>query len=172
MVVKHRAYLLLGSNISPRNDYLNSAKELIEREIGDIQASSSVYESEPWGFEAEQCFLNEVLAVDTVLNAGELLNESQKIEKRLGRMRKSNEGYSSRTLDIDILFFDDAVLLLPGLTIPHVQIQNRRFTLMPLVEIAPDFKHPLLDKSCRQLLKECKDCGKVWKIQSSQFHEI
>ena len=172
MAVKHRAYLLLGSNISPRNDYLNSAKELIEIEIGDIQASSSVYESEPWGFEAEHYFLNEVLAVDTVLNARDLLDESQEIEKRLGRMRKSDTSYSSRTIDIDILFFDDAVLSLPGLTIPHIQIQNRRFTLLPLVEIAPDFKHPVLGKSCRQLLKDCKDCGKVWKVQSSKFHEV
>lgn len=172
MAVKHRAYLLLGSNISPRNDYLNSAKELIEIEIGDIQVSSSVYESEPWGFEAEHYFLNEVLAVDTVLNARDLLNVSQKIEKRLGRTRKSDTGYASRTIDIDILFFDDAVLSLSGLTIPHVQIQNRRFTLLPLVEIAPDFKHPALDKSCRQLLKECRDCGKVRKVQSTQFHEV
>ena len=172
MAVKHRAYLLLGSNISPRNDYLNSAKELIEREIGAIHTCSSVYESEPWGFEAEHCFLNEVLAVDTVLSAAELLNVSQRIEKRLGRRRKSDKGYSSRTMDIDILFYDDAVLSLPGLTIPHVQIQKRRFTLLPLVEIAPDFMHPVLGKSCSQLLKECKDCGKVWKVQSTQFHEV
>ena len=172
MAVKHRAYLLLGSNISPRNEYLNSAKELIQREIGVIQTCSSIYESEPWGFEAENCFLNEVLIVDTDLSARALLDESQRIEKRLGRIRKSDSGYASRTMDIDILFFDDAVLSRPGLTIPHVQIQNRRFTLLPLVEIAPDFKHPALDKSCRQLLKECKDCGKVRKVQRTQLHEV
>jgi len=172
MAEKHRAYLLLGSNISPRKYYLNSSKELIQNEIGNIQESSSVYESEPWGFEAEQCFLNEVLVVDTVLNPGDLLIASQKIEKRLGRIRKPGAGYASRTMDIDILFFDDAVLLLPGLIIPHVQIQNRRFTLLPLVEIAPDFIHPVLGKSCRQLLKECQDNGKVRKVQSTQFHEV
>jgi len=172
MAVKHRAYLLLGSNISPRNDFLNSAKKLIEREIGAVEVCSSIYESEPWGFEAESSFLNEVLTVDTILSASDLLNEIQKIEKRLGRIRKSDVRYTSRTIDIDILFFDDAVISIPGLTIPHAQIPKRRFTLMPLAEIAPDLKHPVLHKSCRQLLEECKDCGKVWKVLSTQFHEV
>ena len=172
MAVKHGAYLLLGSNISPRIDYLTSAKELIEGEIGTIQACSSIYESDPWGFESEHCFLNQVLLVDTFLSPGDLLNASQKIEKLLGRVRKSEGGYTSRTIDIDILFFDESVVSLPDLTIPHKQIQNRRFTLLPLVEIVPDLRHPLSKKTCRQLLEECKDYGKVWMVQSKQLHEV
>lgn len=172
MAVKHEVYLLLGSNIPSRIDYLNSAKDLVQKEIGEISSCSSVYESEPWGFEAENKFLNEVLLVVTDLTAMELLKTSQNIEKLLGRVRKSEEGYTSRTIDIDILFFDNVVLSLPGLKIPHLQIQNRKFTLMPLVEIAPGLKHPLLGKSCRTLLEECKDAGKVWKFQSKQLHEV
>lgn len=172
MAVKHEVYLLLGSNIPSRIDYLNSAKELIEKEIGKISFCSSVYESEPWGFEAENKFLNEVLLVTTDMSALKLLETSQNIEKLLGRVRKSKEAYTSRTIDIDILFFDDVVLSLPGLKIPHEQIQNRKFTLIPLVEIAPGLKHPLLGKDCRTLLEECKDPGKVWKLQSKKFHEV
>lgn len=172
MAIKHEVYLLLGGNISPRVDYLNSAKDLIESEIGSIRTYSAIYESEPWGFEANIPFLNQVLLVDTFLNAQDLLTKSQEIEKLLGRVQKSKGYYMSRTIDIDILFFDEAVLSIPGLKIPHEQIQNRRFTLIPLVEIAPGLRHPILKKDCRQLLEECKDPGKVWKLQSAQLHEV
>lgn len=172
MTVKHEVYLLLGSNISSRIDYLNSAKELIEKEVGETQTGSSVYESEPWGFKTEKMFLNQVLHLETLLSADDLLKKTQQIEKQLGRGKKSENIYVSRTIDIDILFFDEAVISLPGLKIPHEQIQNRRFALVPLVEIAPDLKHPVLQKSCKQLLEMCKDSGKVWKLQSTQLHEV
>lgn len=172
MTVKHDVYLLLGSNISSRIGYLNSAKKLIDKEIGEILTCSSVYESEPWGFKTEKMFLNQVLFVETSLGAEDLLKKSQQIEKQLGRTKKSEGVYISRTIDIDILFFDEEVLSLPGLKIPHEQIQNRRFTLMPLVEIAPGLKHPVLKSSCQQLLDLCKDSGKVWKLQSTQLNEV
>ncbi len=172
MTVKHEVYLLLGSNISSRIDYLNSAKKLIEKEVGEIRTCSSIYESEPWGFKTEKMFLNQVLHLETSLSAEDLLKKSQQIEKQLGRTKKTDGVYMSRTIDIDILFFDEAVLSLPGLKIPHEQIQNRQFTLMPLVEIAPDLKHPVLKKSCKQLLAMCKDSGRVWKLQSTQLNEV
>jgi 2-amino-4-hydroxy-6-hydroxymethyldihydropteridine diphosphokinase len=172
MTAKHEVYLLLGSNISSRIGYLNSAKELIEKEVGKISNRSSIYESEPWGFEAEKMFLNQVVFVETSLSALDLLKKTQQIEKKLGRIRKSVVSYTSRTIDIDILFFDEAVFSLPELKIPHEQMQNRRFTLMPLVEIAAEKKHPVLHESCHQLLDECRDFGRVWKFQSTQLHEV
>lgn len=172
MAEKHKAYLLLGGNIPSRIDYLNLAKELIEREIGVILDCSSIYESDPWGFEAENSFLNQVVVVETGLNAMDLLEKSQQIEIRLGRTHKSLGGYASRTIDIDILFFDEIVLSIPSLNIPHVQIQNRKFTLMPLAEIAPDLKHPVMGKSCHELLMECRDNGKVRMFQTQQLHEV
>lgn len=148
-------------------NYLNSAKKLITSEIGRVRSSSAVYESEPWGFVTDTLFLNQVLLVNTSLDAQDLLTKLQEIEKKLGRTRKSAGSYTSRTIDIDILFFDEAILSLPKLKIPHEQIQNRRFTLVPLAEIAPGLQHPVLKKSCLRLLKECKDSGKVWKLQSN-----
>lgn len=172
MAIKHDVYLLLGSNIASRIDYLNTAKRLIGEELGYIQTTSSIYESESWGFEADMAFLNQVVLLRTNLEASALLRETQQIEKQLGRIKKVEGVYSSRTIDIDILFYDQIVLSIPGLEIPHKQIQNRRFTLLPLVEIAAELQHPALQKSCSQLLEECGDAGKVWKPKSAQLHEV
>ncbi len=171
MTIKHKVYLLLGSNIPSRSGFLDSARKHIGEEIGAITICSSIYESEPWGFEAEQMFLNQVVQVSTTLSVLDLLKKTQQIESHHGRKRKSAGSYASRTLDIDILFFDETQYDLPTLKVPHEQIQNRRFTLVPLVEIAPELKHPVFGKTCRQLLEECKDQGKVWKFQSQQIHE-
>jgi len=172
MVKKHTVFLLPGSNIRPRTIYLKKAAELINSSVGLITMASSLYESEPWGFDAPVPFLNQVLCVETTMEPMKVLEKTQAIERKLGRATKSNGMYVSRTLDIDILFFDDRVIDLPELTIPHAQISNRRFTLMPLAEITPQKEHPVLKKTCSQLLDTCLDNGKVWKFKEAHAHAL
>lgn len=154
-------YLLLGSNLGNRLQLLQQATDSISRQIGKIEKTSAVYESEAWGFECPQNFLNQVVAVSTPLTAVEVLAAIQQIEKEAGRIRTGN-GYQARTLDIDILFYHNQVINLPELTIPHPQLHLRKFTLEPLCEIAPDMIHPVLKRTMRELLHECPDKGKVW----------
>ncbi len=146
---------------------------MIGASVGEITQRSSLYASEPWGFKAPVHFLNRVLRVETSLEPQEILNKTQKIEKSLGRTEKSTNGrYASRTLDIDILYFNFSIIRLPGLIIPHPRLHDRRFTLLPLAEIAPEWIHPLLKRNSRQLLAECKDKGKVWKFKETPSHAV
>ncbi len=172
MAKKHTIFLLLGSNIHPRTIYLKRAIELIGNSLGEIISVSSLYESEPWGFEAAIAFLNRVVCVETSFDSLEILKRTQEIERLLGRTAKTNGVYVSRTLDIDLLFFDDKIINLPELTVPHAQIVNRRFTLMPLAEVGPAKIHPVLKKTCRQLLDDCTDSSKVWKIKEVPAHAL
>ncbi|UBM62036.1 2-amino-4-hydroxy-6-hydroxymethyldihydropteridine diphosphokinase [Candidatus Sulfidibacterium hydrothermale] len=173
MTNKHTVYLLLGSNIPSRTGYLTGGIRQIRQHIGKIREVSAVYESEPWGFDASVFFLNQVVCVETGLAPEKLLEKTQEIERLLGRKEKSKgEKYSSRTLDLDILFYDDAVIDKPDLTVPHPRMAERKFTLVPLAEIAPDKMHPVLNKSCAHLLTECADQGKVWKFEEKQIHAI
>ncbi len=168
MSKKHTVFLLLGSNIHPRTDFLQKAIRFINNLLGDITSVSSLYESEPWGFDAPVAFLNQVVCVESTLGPLAILKKTQEIERKLGRTAKTNGEYASRTMDIDLLFFDDEIVRLPELTIPHAQIANRRFTLLPLVEVAPDMVHPVSGKTCRCLLEECPDEGKVWRIKKEK----
>ena len=128
MAKKHSLFLLLGSNIPPRKAYLDKAILLISKALGDVLQQSSVYESAPWGFEAPVAFLNQAIHVETTWEPMAILRKTQEIERQLGRLAKSNKtGYTSRTMDIDLLFFDEAVIRLPELVVPHAQIANRRF---------------------------------------------
>jgi len=171
MAKKHQVLLLLGSNIPFRSVYLQEAKLLIENEIGSIIKQSSIYESEPWGFFSEGLFLNQVLIIQSGLPAMELLNKSQKIEKQLGRIDKTDGVYSSRTIDIDILYFDQEIINEPQLKIPHPYMHERRFTLVPLVEVVPRWIHPLFKKSSRQLLDECPDRAEVWEFINEKIND-
>lgn len=153
-------YLILGGNLGDRYKYLQEARALIEQSIGPLVTCSSFYETEPWGFAHDNSFLNQAIEVETRLNPFEILNEIKVIETSLGRSR-GNERYSARTIDIDILFFGDAVIDAPELTIPHPEMAGRRFVLDPMCEIAPDLLHPLLQKTMQQLLAECQDACKV-----------
>jgi 2-amino-4-hydroxy-6-hydroxymethyldihydropteridine diphosphokinase len=150
-------YILQGSNEGNSQEFLNLSRIEIERKIGKIVQQSSIYESEPWGFEARQWFLNRVLIVESNSAPLDILNKLLAIELEFGRIRANDGKYHSRTLDLDILFINNEVLNLPELIIPHPQIQNRRFTLLPLVEIAPNFIHPILHKSISELLLLCDD---------------
>jgi 2-amino-4-hydroxy-6-hydroxymethyldihydropteridine diphosphokinase len=149
-------FLGLGSDTGNRIRYISEAERMIGATIGKIICSSSVYETEPWGFESERKFFNRVLEVETDLDPSGLLGSVLKIESDLGRIR-SGKGYSSRTIDIDILFFGDEIINEGSLVIPHPLLHERRFVLVPLNEIAPGLVHPVFEKRISILLKECKD---------------
>ena len=162
--ISHRVFLCIGGNIDNRQHYLQSTLELITNRIGTIVALSDVYESEAWGFEHTTPFLNQVVAVDTELSPLNLLAACQSIETQLGRVRNPlSDTYTARTVDVDILFYDDIVCNYPNLTIPHPFIQKRRFVLEPLAQIAPKLNHPVLNKSVQSLKEECDDKTKVWR---------
>ena len=135
---------------------LKSALRALAKNAGTIKAASGVYESPSWGFESNP-FLNACIALDTQWSPDELLQKCIDIEKSQGRERSLEPGYQARTLDIDILFYDDLVLEKDTLKIPHPQLQTRRFVLLPLADIAPGKLHPVLNKSVTDLLHECTD---------------
>ncbi|RDC64851.1 2-amino-4-hydroxy-6-hydroxymethyldihydropteridine diphosphokinase [Adhaeribacter pallidiroseus] len=148
-------YLLLGSNLGNRLDLLKQARDLIAGRLGAISQLSGIYETAAWGLENQQAFLNQVLAVETTLMPEELLRQINNLEAELGRVRL--ERWGARVIDIDILYYDQLVLQTQRLTVPHPELQNRRFTLVPLVQIVPDFVHPALQQSNLQLLEQCPD---------------
>ena len=153
-------FLLLGSNIEPRYNYIKKAEEKIAKDIGKILQSSNIYESEAIGFKADTSFLNKVIFIETKFTALNILNNIHIIENRLGRVRNSL-GYTSRTLDIDILYFNDDIINSGLLTVPHPRLHERRFTLLPLKEIAPDFTNPALKITNKKLFEICSDNSDV-----------
>ena len=138
------------------------ATQLIAQKIGKVENRSSVYETLPWGVEDQPIFYNLVLQQSTSFAPDELLATTQSIEQMMGR--KKHRHWGERLIDIDILYLDDLVYETEHLNIPHIQIPNRRFTLIPLVEIAPDLKHPVLTLSQTQLLDQCTDQLEVKKV--------
>ncbi len=153
-------YLLLGSNLSDRARMLELARRGIEKHLGKIIKASSIYETEPWGFNSDNNFLNQVLSVSTLFTPQELLKIILNLEKVLGRKRNDTQ-YTSRTIDIDILFYNDQIINGKDLTIPHPRIQERMFTLVPLKEMDENLVHPSCHKTIAQLFRECKDEIKV-----------
>jgi 2-amino-4-hydroxy-6-hydroxymethyldihydropteridine diphosphokinase len=151
----------LGSNMGDRLSYLLYALKELDTEAGRVTAKSSVWETEPWGFEAEEHFLNMVIEFTTALDPDALLDVIKSIEARLGRTRTKGPGYRSRVIDIDILLWGDRVISGPGLKIPHPRIAERRFVLVPLCEIAPYNIHPVRGRSLIELLGECDDRSEV-----------
>lgn len=161
-----KVYLVIGGNEGDRERNITSTCELVSERIGKIVSSSSIYESEPWGFSCEHNFLNQALCVETSLNPAALLMEISYIEDKLGRVRKTGEtGYQSRTADVDIIFYDHALMVTPDLVIPHRHMQDRSFVLKPLCEIAPDYVHPILSVTVKELCNLCTDKSKVWKFE-------
>ncbi|MDR1340802.1 MAG: 2-amino-4-hydroxy-6-hydroxymethyldihydropteridine diphosphokinase [Prevotellaceae bacterium] len=161
--MKTAVYLLAGSNLGDRKSYLDTARQSLCELAGELLMESSVYESEPWGFVSENAFLNQVLLYETELTPDELLQTIKAVETKNGRIHAKN-GYSSRTLDIDILFYGNLILASADLTLPHPVLHKRRFTLLPLAEIAPDLLHPVFKLNIKQLLERCEDLGKVNKM--------
>ena len=155
--------LSLGSNIGDRLNYLNLSKTAIYNLIGPIQFSSNIYETEPWGIDNQDSYLNQVISVLTILTPNELLENIHQIEKYFRRIREIQ--YGPRTIDIDILYYGKRSINNENLIIPHPHIQKRRFILVPLSEILPQMHHPLLKKTNQKLLDDVKDDGKVTKWQ-------
>jgi 2-amino-4-hydroxy-6-hydroxymethyldihydropteridine diphosphokinase len=151
-----KVFLGIGTNLGDRETNLKNAIEKIAENIGPILKSSSVYETDPWGFTSDNLFFNMVVEVKTRLTPAGVLGAILQIEVLLGRTR-SEKKYSSRVIDIDILLYENYVIDEVSLRIPHPLIHERKFVLVPLCEIAPEFIHPVLGKSIRVLLEECTD---------------
>lgn len=161
-----KLYILLGGNLGDKQKVLSEARIRLNKLLGKITAQSTVYETEPWGFESADLFWNQVLEISTSLSPKEVLRQTQQIELQMGRIRKESQ-YDSRIIDIDILFFGDKVIESENLIVPHPRIQERKFALVPLNEIAPGLMHPVIQKSIGQLLDECKDQLRVSPIPNS-----
>ncbi len=160
----NKVFLGLGTNLGNREDNLMKALARIKETIGPVTESSSLYETEPWGFESEEQFINMVVRIDTGLNPGDLLQEILNVEFFLGRKR-SEKQYTSRVIDIDILLYGEKIVNEQQLKIPHPRMHERRFVLEPMCEIAGEEIHPVFGKSFARLLDECKDESKIEKIK-------
>lgn len=152
-----RVMIGLGSNLGDRYAALARAVALISGEAGTIRARSSVWESEPWGFEADEQFLNMVVELETVMQPQQLIQLFRSVEGRMGRKRHGRGRYESRIIDIDILLWEDCIISVPGLEVPHPKIADRRFVLEPLNEIAPGLVHPVTGMTVREMLAACDD---------------
>ena len=155
-------YLLLGSNIGNSKASLAKALSQIEKQIGPVIRRSGLYSTAAWGNIKQPDFLNQVIIVETELHAAEIMQTILDIEKKMGRIRTVKN--APRVIDIDILFFNKEIIDLPDLTVPHPQIQNRRFVLVPLNQLSPNMKHPGLNKTVHQLLMHCPDKLNVKKF--------
>ena len=150
-----KIHLLTGGNIGDRFDKLLKAKRLIHQNIGHVCQASSLYETEAWGKVDQEPYLNQALEVSTLLSPQEVLAEIFRIEKTLGRLRACK--WEARSIDIDILFFEDEIIATDELKIPHPLLHRRHFVLIPMLEIAPYKIHPLLQKSIEELYCESRD---------------
>lgn len=157
----NKVYLLIGGNMGDRLANLQATSAAIEILCGAIVQKSSIYETEAWGFKDQPTFLNQALLIETQKNAVDLLTVLLSIELSLGRTRSIHLG--PRTVDIDIIYFNDAIINDNHLVIPHASMAERNFVLTPLTEIAPLFLHPIFKKTNSQLLMDCSDLATVYK---------
>ncbi|MGB4843263.1 MAG: 2-amino-4-hydroxy-6-hydroxymethyldihydropteridine diphosphokinase [Ferruginibacter sp.] len=158
----NKLYLLLGSNMGNSKSQLTKAILNIEKLIGCLTRQSSIYCTAAWGNLKQPDFLNQVIIVETTLSAQQTMQTILFIEKKMGRIRTGKN--APRIIDIDILFFNKEIIELPQLSVPHPQIQNRRFVLIPLNQLSPNLKHPVLKKTIHQLLIHCPDRLNVKKF--------
>ncbi len=156
-------YLSLGSNLGNKLQNLEAAQKLIGIQLGSIGSVSQVYESNSWGYFSENTFYNCCLSVTTTMDPGSLMEGIWSIERILGRVREGR-GYADRLIDIDLLLYGNEVVDDPGLNVPHPKMEERRFVLEPLVEIAADMVHPLNGLTIREMLEKCQDPGKIMPV--------
>lgn len=157
------AYLLTGSNLGNRKDFLQEACDLLSQRAGKCMSTSSFYETTPWGKTDQPSFLNQAIQLETNLSPEDLLKALLKIELDLGRIR--TEKYGPRTIDIDILLYGNEIIEQPQLQIPHPQLANRRFALLPLLELNPQLVHPVTGVSIKGMLDQCPDEGLVHQLK-------
>ena len=160
-------YLGLGSNMGDRMGQLRKATEMISKTIGKVAKKSHFYETQPWGNTEQDTFLNQVLMVNTTLDPRDILKEITSIEREMGRSRKDSEKWGPRPIDIDILLYGKRVVRDKGLEIPHPELHKRAFVLVPLMEIAPDYEHPVLKKQIDELFMSCEDPSEVIMLDLS-----
>ena len=152
-----KVYISLGTNLGDKEQNLRDAVQKIEEQVGKVLSLSAFYVTAPWGFSSDNSFLNAAVCVETKLSPLEVLQETQMIEKELGRTQKSvNRMYSDRLIDIDLLLYEDLVLSVISasgveLTLPHPLMTERDFVMKPLAEIAPGLVHPVLGKTMKEL---------------------
>ncbi|MFZ9694402.1 MAG: 2-amino-4-hydroxy-6-hydroxymethyldihydropteridine diphosphokinase [Chitinophagaceae bacterium] len=157
------AYLLTGSNLGQREEFLQKAVEQISIRAGKCIGISSLYETAPWGKTDQPSFLNQAIKLETTLSPLELLTALLEIEQELGITRQ--EKYGPRTIDIDILLYGNEVIDTPQLQVPHPQMAQRRFALLPLLELSPQLIHPAVGISMKVLLDQCPDEGLVHQLK-------
>lgn len=162
MGVYKTAYLSIGSNLGEREIILQKAIFEIGNVAGDVRQVSGIYETPSWGFKGED-FLNACIELQTLLSPEDLLSKLLGIEKSFGRERNETGNYQSRTLDLDIIYYENDIINTDSLTIPHPKLQDRKFILKPLADISPQYYHPILNKDTRNLLQECKDKSDITK---------
>jgi len=138
---------------------LELARVMISNSIGELTGSSSIYETAAWGVKNQEAFLNQALSCTTLLSPNDVLSEIHKIENKMGRVRTQKWG--PRILDIDIIFYAEEIIENHNLKIPHPQLTNRNFVLIPLLDICPDKVHPIHNQTIRQLSDNCEDTGEV-----------
>lgn len=153
--IMNHVYVLLGANVGDRMANLRNACNHLQLQVGPVIEMSPIYETAPWGMAEQAPFLNQVLHMTTTLLPEELLQTILAIELAAGRKRLQKNG--PRIIDVDILFYNNLVIQLPNLVIPHPEISNRRFVLTPLNDVAPQYIHPKLEKTIQQLLQLCPD---------------
>lgn len=190
MIEMAEVFVLLGSNRGNRQEFISRAIEMIALEAGPVLKESAMYESEPWGFDDPIPFLNKVVEIETPLEPQDLLEKLLTIETKLGRIRpfdgcgcgftpkasggpaangREPQAYAGRTIDLDVLFYGERLVFTDSLMVPHPRLHERKFALIPLHEIAPDFVHPLLRKTISELLHECRDQAKVKPLSIFDF---
>ena len=180
------AYISLGSNLGNREENLQKSIALLEALAGEVMATSSLYETEPWKMDDATSFINQVILLNTTLSADKLMDVLLETENKMGRVRANQSlrqaqtdlpqthkgalnntaNYESRIIDLDILFYNDEVISAEKLTIPHPALHQRKFVLEPLAEINPDLIHPIINKAISALLLECEDTYEVSRIIS------
>lgn len=155
----NQIFLGLGSNLGNREENLLTAQKLIEEKVGKIRSKSSIYETAAWGITEQNAFLNQVIEVESHFSPSAVLHLVLSIEKEMGRIREIKWG--ERSIDIDILYYNNEIISIENLAVPHPFIQERKFVLVPLCEIAPAFIHPKLKQTNLELLKKCQDSGEI-----------
>jgi 2-amino-4-hydroxy-6-hydroxymethyldihydropteridine diphosphokinase len=156
-------YLSIGSNVGARVANVRAAFALIDKNIGKIARKSHLYETQPWGKTDQEAFINQVVMANTYLDPRAVLEEITKIERQLGRER--GEKWGPRVIDVDILFYGKRVIRDKGLEIPHPELHQRMFILVPFMEMEGNYEHPILGKTIDQLYEECKDPSDVVQLE-------